>query len=234
MSLLQLLLELRRQNTKVLWHGEERAIPLPAGAACNSPWLDVTHSLVPYGGDRPAKYDLLPTPTPALGWMAKKRVDAVWPATPARHNFYADDHLVAHPLVSMIGTRPEDWEGSPPIFLCAGWEQLGTEDRVFARRLATKTEVPVVFNDYEAMPHCFAMILAHSATAEHCWAAWSGFVKACVNTPGEIRSKATVVKAGTLEEVAAPFETLVDFTDEEAQEIFMKQNQSPFKVSPRL
>ncbi|KAM3500485.1 hypothetical protein MY10362_006363 [Beauveria mimosiformis] len=233
LSLLQLLLELRRNSVRVAWHGEQRDIPLPAGAACNSPWLDVTHSLIPYGGDKPLKYDVTSLPVPETGWMPNTRDDHIWPANPPRLNFYADDHLVAHPLVSVIGTRPEDWAESPPIYICTGWEHLGTESRVFARRLATKTDVPVVFDDYEAMPHCFALIIPTTATAEHCWRGWSGFIQRCVNEPGQIRSKATRIKPKTLVEEEVDFEELSEMSDDEARAIFDSQN-SPFKVAPRL
>ncbi len=233
LSLLQLLLELRRNSVRVAWYGEEREIPLPAGAACNSPWLDVTHSLIPHGGDKPLKYDVTSLPVPETGWMPNTREDHLWPASPPRLNIYADDHLVAHPLVSLVGTRPEDWAGSPPIYICTGWEHLGTEARVFARRLATKTDVPVVFDDYEAMPHCFALIIPTAPTAEHCWKGWSGFIKRCVHEPEQIESKATRIKPKTLVEEVVDFEKILEMSDDEARAIFDSQN-SPFKVAPRL
>lgn len=43
-ALLQTILELRRQNLKILWEGIEREVPLNAGVACSSPWLDITQS----------------------------------------------------------------------------------------------------------------------------------------------------------------------------------------------
>ncbi|KAJ6782436.1 hypothetical protein PWT90_07308 [Aphanocladium album] len=233
MSLLQLLLELRRNNVRVAWHGKEREIPVPAGAACNSPWLDLTHSLIPHGGDKPLKYDILSEPAPEIGWSKSEREDHLWPTNPPRLNFYADDHLVAHPLVSVIGTRPEDWAGSPPIYMCTGWEQLGTEARVFARRLATKTDVPVVFDDYEAMPHCFALIFPKTPAADHCWNGWSSFIKRCVNEPGQIESKATRVIPKTMVEEETDFETLMSLNDDECRTIFERQI-SPFKVASRL
>lgn len=233
MSLLQLLLELRRNNVQVAWYGEKREVLLPAGVACNSPWLDITHSLIPHGGDKPLKYDVLSEPVPESGWTKNPRKDHIWPATPARHNFYADDHLVAHPLVSVIGTRPEDWAGSPPIYICTGWEQLGTESRVFARRIATKTDVPIVFNDYEAMPHCFALIMPKTEVAAHCWKGWTEFIKSCVHEPEQIKNKATLIKAKTLKEEDIDFEKLMELSDDECRTIFESQK-SPFNVASRL
>ncbi|OAA62983.1 Alpha/beta hydrolase fold-3 [Cordyceps fumosorosea ARSEF 2679] len=233
LSLLQLLLELGRQDVRVAWHGAERVVPLPAGAACNSPWLDVTHSLIPYGGDRPLKYDVTSLPVPETGWMPRVRADHIWPATPPRRNFYADDHLVSHPLVSVLGTRAADWAGAPPVYVCTGWEHLGTEARVFARRLATRAGVKVVLDEYEAMPHCFALIMPTTATARHCWDGWAGFVSACVRGPEGIRSRARRIRPKTLVEEEVDFEKVVDLSDDEARAIFDSQN-SPFKVAPRL
>lgn len=234
MSLLQLLLELRRTNVRVPFHGEERDIPLPAGVACNSPWLDITHSYIPHGGDRPLKYDIAPAPEPSTGWMPETRPDHIWPADPPRCGFYAQDHLVAHPLVSMVGTRPEDWAGAPPIYMCTGWEHLGLEARVLARRIATETEVRVVFSEYEALPHCFALIFNGSAASGHCFDAWAGFISSCVSDPAEIRSKATRVKAKTLVEEDIEFEDVLDMSDEAARRIFEAQKNSPFQTLARL
>jgi hypothetical protein len=44
LALLQTLLEIRRQGLKIRWNGEEREVPMPAGAALCSPWADITHS----------------------------------------------------------------------------------------------------------------------------------------------------------------------------------------------
>ncbi|KAJ3474649.1 hypothetical protein NLG97_g9749 [Lecanicillium saksenae] len=233
MSLLQLLLELRRTNVRVAWFGEDHEIPLPAGAACNSPWLDVTHSFIPHSGSKPLKYDILWEPDPEGSWQKNPCPDHIWPANPPRRNYYAEDHLVMHPLVSIIGTRPADWAGAPPIYICAGWEQLGMESRVFARRIATQTKVPIVFEEYAAMPHCFAMILPKTPAAAHCYDKWASFMKRCVNEPGTITSKATRIRPRTLAEEDIDFEKLTKLSDEECRKIFELQN-SPHKVASRL
>lgn len=231
LSLLQLFLELRRKNVRVQWHGQEREIPLPAGAAANSPWLDLTHSLVPHGGNKATKYDYLPEPRQNEGWSGGTKPDQVWPADPPRWSFYAEDHLITHPLVSLIGTRAQDWEGCPPIYMCTGWEFLGTEDRVFARRLA-KAGLPIVFEDYEAMPHCFALVLPKIPESRRCYGAWTGFIKDAVEDPSRINTKAVLVKAKTREEKDIPLDDIIEITEEQAVAAFSNQNK--FRVIPRL
>ncbi|KAF7537167.1 hypothetical protein G7Z17_g12912 [Cylindrodendrum hubeiense] len=62
LALLQLLMELRNQDAPILWHGELRQVPLPAGVAVNSPWLDMTQSAPTWEMGTPTPYDFLPKP----------------------------------------------------------------------------------------------------------------------------------------------------------------------------
>jgi acetyl esterase/lipase len=157
-ALLQLLLQIHRRaaatgtQPSVRFHGVDVAIPLPAGLALTSPWLDITRSLPSI--EAALQYDYLPTPsqTDDRDFPACE----AWPATPRRADLYCEASALAHPLVSPLAAR--DWTGSPPLFFSVGEEMLRDEDAVLAQR-AVAQGVRVVWREFEAMPHCFAMLL---------------------------------------------------------------------------
>ncbi|KAF4122123.1 Acetyl esterase/lipase [Geosmithia morbida] len=209
-ALLQLLLELQRSSTPVIWYGESRSVPLPAALASNSPWLDITHSSPRWQGEDPAPYDYLGKPAV---WAKGKIIPSpIWPANPPREYIYAEDGLGLHPLVSPI--MAPSWKGAPPVYICTGWEMIGYEDRCAASRL-DEDGVPVVYEEYEAMPHCFAMVLPGAAVSERCIDSWAGFIAKAVEEPGSIMSKGIVIKAPSLDEVALELEDLKEPKDDE-------------------
>ncbi|KAK1981977.1 alpha/beta hydrolase fold-domain-containing protein [Colletotrichum cereale] len=232
LALLQLLLELRRQNRRIRWHGEERDIPLPGGLALNSPWLDITQSSASWDANK--DFDYLPT-AEAYAKFSPPPCEA-WPANPPRMALYANDDLLAHPLVTLVMSR--NWEGAPPVFICTGWELLADEDKYMARKLH-EDGVPVVFEEYEGMPHCFALILTTTPNAKRCFDGWTGFMKKIILSPGTINSKAITVKAKTLEEVPLTFESLLSDVSEEVmrQRVLTKKETSLAsapEVTPKL
>ncbi|KAM0459719.1 hypothetical protein ACHAPV_005433 [Trichoderma viride] len=212
LALLQLLLQLRRTNPRILWYGEHREVPLPAGVASVSPWVDVTHSTPSWQGQDPHPFDYLPKPRPEF--EAKIPPCSIWPASPPRKRFYVDDDLATHPLVTLIMNH--SWEGSPPMWMCTGWELLSYEDKALAMKLAADG-VPLVFEEYEAMSHCFALFLERLPASQRCLESWTGFISRAVENPASIESRATTIKARTLEEVPLKFEGLLDESLEEIQ-----------------
>ncbi|KAJ6437867.1 lipase esterase [Purpureocillium lavendulum] len=226
LALLQLLLELRRQGQPVVWLGEARDVPLPAAVACNSPWMDVTHSSPLFEGPDAHPFDYLPKP--AIAARGKIAPCDVWPASPPRKFIYAADAAVAHPLVSPITAR--SWAGAPPVYICTGWELLGFEDRFFAKRLVGDG-VRVVFEDYEAMPHCFALILTKTPNARRCLDSWSAFMKRAVDDAAAIESSATGIAARTLQETPLRFDHLSDMTyGEFCDRVVRKARDTPLRA----
>ncbi|KAM0286793.1 hypothetical protein ACHAQH_000813 [Verticillium albo-atrum] len=216
LALLQTLLELRRQKRTITWFGEEREVPLPAGVAVCSPWMDLTQSSPSWEAN--AAFDYLPTPK-------RHRTVAippceVWPASPPRKSMYADDALLAHPLATLLMAR--DWSGAPPVYVCTGWELLADEDRYIAKHLRSQG-VHVVFEEYEGMPHCFVLVLPDMPNARRCFEGWTGFMKSVVGTFAGIESRAISVKAKTLEETELSFESLSEFSEEEIRSRVLKQ-----------
>lgn len=157
-ALLQLLLHLQRRGTSstMLFHNHSLAtpLPLPAALALTSPWLDLTRSLPSLESPPYTQYDYLPPPSLA----AKIRIPPcpVWPANPPRADLYCDAATLLHPLVSPLAAQ--SWSASPPIFISIGQEMLYDEVAVFAQRLVSQG-VPLRWREFEAMPHCFAMML---------------------------------------------------------------------------
>jgi alpha/beta hydrolase fold len=109
------------------------------------------------------------------------------------------------------------WENSPPVFICTGWELLADEDKFMAKKL-NSDGVAVVFEEYEAMPHCFSLILPKLPGARRCFDGWSGFIKTVVENPTSITSKAVSIKAKSLEEVRLNFSSLSNISPEAVRE----------------
>ncbi|KAL2131378.1 hypothetical protein VTI74DRAFT_5160 [Chaetomium olivicolor] len=198
LALLQLLLHLNRTSHTVPWLGQRRAIPLPAGVAVNSPWLDITHSSPSCTSNAP--FDYLPTPHQQQVSDAKRPPCAAWPANPPRKHLYVADSLVAHPLASLV--MAQSWAGAPPVYMCTGWELLADEDKFMAHKM-WREGVCVVFEEYEAMPHCFGLVFPQLAGARRCLEGWAGFIKGVVEggKEGVGESRFLTVRARKLDEV---------------------------------
>ena len=217
LSLLQTVLQLQRTNTPITWQGQTRTIPLPGGVAVNSPWMDITHSLP--SCETNANFDYLPSLTSQINLEANRPHCAVWPATPPRHMIYATDELVLHPLVSLL--LVQSWEGAPPLWICTGRELLADEDKFTAQKF-WRDGVPVVYEEYEGMPHCFALIFERLPGARRCMEGWAGFAKR-VAEGGKTENKFMVVRAKVLVEEEVDPEGLSRYTAEEIREMVVKR-----------
>lgn len=209
-ALLQLVLEIRRQNLKITFHGVEREVPIPGGVATCSPWLDITHSTP--SCETNAKYDYLPARSINPSGTEYPH-DELWPTTPRRKNLYAEDAYLKHPLVSPITSK--SWEGSPPLYIGTGQELLTDEDKYVAS-LAAKQGVQVVFEEYLAMPHVFSAMLGHLPASKRFFDGWGGFVRDVVEEGrGSVKTKGTLIEAKSLKESEVDVEGVCGFGREE-------------------
>lgn len=207
MALLQLLLQLHRGTAPptVRFHGRDVPVPLPAGVALNSPSLDLTRSMQWSGAF--LQYDYLPPPprspatSPACG---------AWPADPRRVHLYCEGGALAHPLVSPMAAA--SWAGAPPVFFVCGEELLADEARTVARRMA-RQGVAVVWEQWEAMPHCFAMVLTWTEASRVSYRGWAAFVRDAVR--GAVATAGCYVAVKTLERREVDVETLTTMSDED-------------------
>lgn len=207
--LLQALLEFKRQGIKIRWNGEEREAPLPAGMALCSPWTDVTMSSPSCEAN--GSYDYLP-PQSAAGPKQEFPPCPIWPANPPRRNLYAEDAVLRHPLVSPLAAK--DWEGSCPMYIALGTELLSDEGKYVAQK-AVSQGVPVIFEEYEAMPHCFAMLLEGTPMARRFFTGWSEFITKVVREPGTVQTVGIFIRAKSLEEEPLEVANLSPYTEAE-------------------
>ncbi|OTB09567.1 hypothetical protein M426DRAFT_316121 [Hypoxylon sp. CI-4A] len=211
LALLQTLLELRRQNRKIAWFGEEREVPLPAGLAGISPWVDVAQTMPSL--IRNQKWDYLPAPR-LLDEDHQPPADDIWPTTPRRRHVYIDDRYLVHPLACL--QLAASWKGAPPVYVSCGWECLEDEDKYLAARLR-RDGVTVMFEEYQAMPHVFAGVLSTLPESHRNLQGITRFAKAACDDA--VQSSWRMIKTKTLEEVAIDPDALSSFTDEEVREL---------------
>ncbi|CAI6340053.1 unnamed protein product [Periconia digitata] len=226
-ALLQLLLQIHRTHTPsdpsspslptVKWHNKDVPLPLPAGLALTSPWLDLTRSLPSLTSL--AHYDYLPSPSQTLThrWPACP----AWPSPPPRADLYCDGGLLLHPLASPLMAL--DWTNAPPVFFSVGQEMLRDEDAVLARRLVQQGSV-IRWVEFEGMPHVFAVILEGSAAADRHHEVFAAFCSDVVvaaaaaanKTEGQgLKSEARLVLAKSLKDKDMDLKDITDLTDEQ-------------------
>ncbi|KAL8971604.1 MAG: hypothetical protein Q9183_000973 [Haloplaca sp. 2 TL-2023] len=205
LALVQLILQINRLPSRgsVNFHGHSIALPLPlpAGVAGTSPWIDMTRSMPSTSAN--AEYDYLPPPL-SNEKISRFPSDDIWPADPPRGDLYCDLSMLSHPLVSPLAAT--DWKGSCPIWLCYGEEMLADEGKSVAR-LAALQGVTVMWKQAEAMPHCFSMILVQLETTRKCFHDWANF---CVQAAGGKDGDAKLETRGTWFAAKSGKETDVD------------------------
>lgn len=218
-ALLQLLLQLHRSSPgrtpTVNFHGKSVEIPLPAGLAMTSPWVDITRGLPSIEGF--VKYDYLPPPS-----QTDKREFPpcdIWPANPPRADLYCESNALLHPLVSPLAAS--DWSASPPLFFSVGQETLRDEGAALAQR-AARQGVSVVWREFEAMPHCFAMLLESNPGAPVHYAEFASFCREVVEGKA-VESSGQFIQAKTLTRSDVDVKNeLTELTDEQVVEFMRK------------
>jgi len=195
-ALLQLILQLHRESEgqipTVQFYGKQVEIPLPAGLATFSPWVDLTRCLPSITSN--LVYDYLPAPRPDYAKVFEP--DSIWPTKPPRGDLYCNTSMLSHPLVNPIAAG--DWSGSPPVFICVGQECLTDEGKIMARRLANSGS-HVHFAEFEAMPHVFPAVFKDLPGARTAMVKWATAINRMV--ANELSSSSGVyVEAKTLKE----------------------------------
>ncbi|KAL8733058.1 MAG: hypothetical protein Q9181_003729 [Wetmoreana brouardii] len=243
-ALLQLVLEINRSLTRksLMFHGRsvDFPLPLPAGVAGTSPWLDLARCMPSITSN--AQYDYLPPPL-SNEKISRFPHDEIWPTDPARGDLYCDLTMLCHPLVSPLAGK--DWTGSCPMWLGYGEEMLVDEGKSVAA-LAAKQGVTVLWEQFEAMPHCFSMIFEQLEAGKKCFKNWADFcAKVASNADGvevvDLKTKGTWFAAKTCKETDVNVRSLAVCTqDEVAQkmrcttEARMQGLEGEGKVMPKL
>ena len=238
-SLLQLLLQIRRSSTStpptIRFHGRDVEVPLPAGVAANSGWMDMTRCMPSIIAN--SRYDYLP-PAFSDDFVTHFPKCYLWPTNPPRGDLYCDTTMLCHSLVSPLAAK--DWRGTCPVLLQYGSEMLLDEGKVVARRMA-KQGGKVRFQEYEAMPHCFAMIFEGLAGSKKCIDSWVHFMMEAAN--GElIDTSGTFIEAKTMIEKVVDVDSLIEELSDEDVDNRMRETrrkrgtgvEGETKILPRL
>ena len=214
-ALVQLLLQVNRSSrSKVLtFHGQtiNLPLPLPAGCAAQSPWIDITRSMPSVEAN--AEYDYLPPPLSGDRVSKFPHCEA-WPTDPPRGDLYCDTSMLCHPLVSPVAAK--DWAGSCPLWISYGEEMLSDECKLLAAR-AAKQGVPVISEQWEAMPHCFGLILLGSPMSKRCFRDWAYFCTIVIKGV-ELSTRGLWFEAKTHNEREIDVENLAPIGEQEMKE----------------
>ncbi len=200
-ALTKILLELQRNvdavtqpETKILFHGQEISLPIPAGVATCSSWCDQCDALPSWqeGGE----HDILGVLQPAL--LPGYPTDDIWPSKPPREHPYCVAATLDHELVSPAAVR--DWTGAPPMWLSCGSEERGLDANKVVASQAAKCGVPVLWDEYAGMPHEFAILMGRMRQAQHYLKAWADAYTAFAS--GEVvKSRGRILQMPACEEV---------------------------------
>jgi acetyl esterase/lipase len=213
--LLQVILQLHRSTSPsnlpvITFHGKQVEVPLPAGIALGSPSLDLTRSM--QSSETCAQYDYLPPPSIS---PAKSPSCDIWPTDPPRADLFCEGSALCHPLVSPVAAP--SWKGSPPMFICCGEEFLTDECKFFAQK-AARQGVKLIWEQYEAMPHCFAHVLPGSLASLRSLTSYARFVTTVVRGSGDISTKGEFITARSLDSHPVDVFNLTTMTEEEVLE----------------
>ena len=116
----------------------------------------------------------------------------------------------------------------------AGWgDVLLDYKRSALERAPLPSGTFISAEEYEAMPHCFAMALAQTRHARRCLDGWAEFIRTAVEKgPEAIESKALLIKAQTLEEKEREFSSLGEETEDEARTRVLARMDEEFPSGP--
>ena len=212
--LLQLILQLHRSSPTnpptIRFHGRDVEVPLPAGVAPNSGWYDVARSMPSIYSN--AKYDYLPPPL-SNKFVARFPKCELWPTNPPRGDIFCDISMFLHPLVSPVIAK--DWRGACPVRMNYGTEMLLDEGKVLAKRIANQGGI-VIWEEYEAMPHCFNMIFEDSKAGKVCFESTAKFMRDVVEEKS-LETSGKFIAAKTCKETVVDVKNLDAPSDEEVE-----------------
>jgi monoterpene epsilon-lactone hydrolase len=119
-------------TASLLLAARDRGMPLPAGAACLSPWVDLTNS--------------------AFTYESRSGADKLFSKTSAdeARSLYLGDHDPKDPLASPIFGA---WSDMPPLLILVGDAEVLLDDAAQLASVAAAAGVDVEHHVYPEMPH---------------------------------------------------------------------------------
>ena len=172
LSIVQVILYARKkqQTAKptLLFHGRKVELVMPVGLAFQSPSVDNQHDTLPSWAAN-IDYDTIPPVSP--GFDDEFPADEVWPSDPPRGNFYCETSMVYHPLVCAMAAK--EWQGCPPIYIAMGHKERMIDGVKYFAQLAATQGVPILWDEYELMPHNWPMGFPDHPHSEKCYCSWA-------------------------------------------------------------
>ncbi|PQE23645.1 hypothetical protein CJF31_00006302 [Rutstroemia sp. NJR-2017a BVV2] len=192
LALTKFLLEYEKNplKQKLLFHGREVALLLPAGLTMCSGWAD-TCDVIPSWRD-PNADDILGILQPAL--LQGYPTDKIWPSNPPREHSYCSAVMLDHELVCPAAVR--DWTGAPPMWFALGSRERGIDGNRVVASQAARYGVNVQWVEYENMPHEFMVILGALPQSKHYFEKWSNVCKEFVEMTAQNLTKFAAEKTG--------------------------------------
>ncbi|KAF2760940.1 alpha/beta-hydrolase [Pseudovirgaria hyperparasitica] len=202
----------------VVFNGQTVDVPLPAGCAVRSPWLDMSRSMPSIMGN--LAIDYLPPPDKERSQTEATPPCSVWPADPPRVTLYCEGNALLHPLTSPLAQK--SWAHAPPMYFSLGEEMMLDEALVVAQRAARQGAV-VDVDFFAKMPHVFSMLLDSLPASDVCLDKYAAFCKNVVERPAEVVSKARSIAPKTLAETEMDVKALApaELTDEKVRELML-------------
>ena len=196
-----------------MFHGASVPLHLPAGLAALSAYGDLTHSMPSWLAN--AEKDYMPPTNPTL--LPNFPKCKIWPTKPPRVNALCNDTVLHHPLVSPVAVA--DWTGFPPLWLCYGAEEMMVDEGKFIAQRASQCGVSVVWEQYGAMPHCFALLPRFNRLpqVQKVFGNWANFCRTCVEQPKAISAKGTFTEMDDLREREVDVGGLINLSFEEVK-----------------
>ncbi|KAF4546545.1 hypothetical protein BFW01_g2819 [Lasiodiplodia theobromae] len=182
--LMQTLLQWRRSgaSSSLMWHGKEVDVPLPGAMTLASPWADLTRSLPSQSANQ--RYDYLP----GAEWRGSVYPPCpAWPVDPPRAHLYAEASMLLHPLGSPC-VPGAAWKDCPPTLFMVGEEMMADESKVVAARMVGQG-VSVGWMQFEAMPHCFGLVMEDCEAARVMREGWKEWVKRALEKGDQLENQ---------------------------------------------
>ncbi|KAL9625195.1 MAG: hypothetical protein Q9160_000597 [Pyrenula sp. 1 TL-2023] len=208
LAFIQVLLYAKRQSTTLQFNGHRVGISNPAGVALLSCAGEHSQALPSWtiNGEHDILRDRPPFPKPDFP------ADDIWPSEPPRADVYCSASLLTHPLVSP--SLCKNWQGAPPLWFAVGQERFADSSALIAQT-AARQGVCVLWNQYEALPHCWPLFLPKLSHSRDVMGKWGRVCRTMVDGGG-LKSEGSWVTLEELEARNVDVKSLTDLTIEKA------------------
>jgi acetyl esterase/lipase len=208
LGFLQVLLQLRSQS--ITFNNQTFApVPIPAGATVLSPQADLALCLPSWNTN--CDFDIWSESAPYV--KPDFPADAIWPSNPPREELYCGASFFAHPMVSPCTAK--SWAGSPPLWFGVGQERMADSAMVVAQTAASDG-VCVLWDQYEAMPHCWPFIVPKMPHSAHVFERWGRACRDMVEQ-NDLRSRGSWFDVDKLRESSQDVSALTSLNPKEAK-----------------